>query len=55
MAVQREGNRPQERSVGPLGRLLRLFGVAGVTFRGHHVVPATVTESARRESLAQSK
>jgi hypothetical protein len=55
MVAQGEGKRPQERPVGPLGRLLRLFGAAGVTFRGHRVVPATATGRTRRESLAQSK
>lgn len=55
MVAQSEGIRPQERPAGPLGRLLRLFSVAGVTFRGHHVVPATITAPVRRESPAQSR
>jgi len=55
VVAQGEGIRPQERPVGPLGRLLRLFGIADVTFRGHHVVPSTITHRARRESPAQSR
>jgi hypothetical protein len=55
MVAQSKGRRPQERPAGPLGRLLRLFTAAGVTFRGHHVVPSTITERVRRESPAQSK
>jgi hypothetical protein len=55
MVTQSERMRPQERPAGPLGRLLRLFAAAGVTFRGHRVVPATITERVRRESPAQSR
>jgi hypothetical protein len=55
MVAQGEGIRPQERPVGPLGRVLRLFAAAGVTFRGHRVVPSMITERARRESPAQSR
>lgn len=55
MVAQSEGIRPQERPVGPLGRLLRLFTIADVTFRGHHVVPSTITDRVRLESPAQSR
>jgi len=55
MVAHSEGIRPQERPVGPFGRLLRLFTSAGVTFRGHRVVPATITDRVRRESPAQSR
>ncbi|MFC5091650.1 hypothetical protein [Amycolatopsis plumensis] len=55
MVAQSEGTRPQGRPTGPLGRLLRLFATAGVTFRSHHVVPSPITERVRRESAAQSK
>lgn len=55
MVAQSEGIRPQERPVGPLGRLLRLFTTADVTFRGHRIVPATITDRVRRESPAQSR
>lgn len=55
MVAQREGSRPQERPVGPFGRLLRLFAAGDVTFRGPHAVAAKITERVRRESPAQSK
>jgi len=55
MVAQSEGTRPQDRPVGPLGRLLRLFATAGVTFRGHRVVPSTITERVQQESPAQSR
>ncbi|SED68928.1 hypothetical protein SAMN04489727_8917 [Amycolatopsis tolypomycina] len=55
MVAQSEGTRPQDRPVGLLGRFLRLFATAGVTFRGYRVVPSTTTERVRRESPAQSR
>jgi len=55
MVAQSEGSRPQERQVGLIGRLLRSYTIAEVTFRGHRIVPSMLTDRVRRESPAQSR